>query len=598
MDQIAVNTMKSLEQLIKLAINKRVQAAFPNLQQNNFEISLQAISNDLNYEYKTSIAIKIFNQFKKQNLYLDLKSEVDVAQKIASIEFQDKVIYKVEANDKGFLTIQLKDKFIEDEINSLLINGLKFPIKKKQKIVVDFSSPRIGKEMHISHLRSTILGESLCRILEFQGQEVIRVNHIGDWGNQFGMLINHLLEEYPNYQINSPVITELNEFYRAAKKKFDQNEEFKIKSQQYVKQLQALDPVCIDAWKMISELSKQEYNKIYQRLNVKITEFGESYYNSILPEIVQQCESKGIVELDQGARIIRVNGYKVPIMIVKSNGGYNYDTTYMAAAKIRLIDWKCDRLIYLNDIGQLNHYMLIFEGSKLMGWHQPPVTSMEFMGFGLIIGDPKRFKAIQIDTVKLIDLLDEAKQRALKQIQQRFQQNQQVKEFINFVLSPEEFDFKAGKMGIAAIKYYCLKQNRISNYNFDFDKMLDLKGNTAMYLMYSYVRILSIIRKSGIQDFQVFKLENKFKITHLHERHLAVQLLRFVDVLQSVTDQLTINWLCDYIYIICVKIGEAYNQYHILNNEHTQTRLLLCEVIRIILQQSFYLIGIEPIEKI
>ncbi|CAD8197844.1 unnamed protein product [Paramecium pentaurelia] len=600
MDQIGVNTMRSLQKLIKSAMKTRVLTAFPNLPQNSFEIQLESISNNLNFEYKTPTVIRIFNQFKKQNLFGDLKTEVEVAQKIASTECQDNIIQKIEAIDKGFLTIQLNDKFIEDEINALLMNGLKFPLEKKQKVVVDFSSPNIAKEMHVGHLRSTIIGESLCRILEFQGQEVVRVNHIGDWGTQFGMLINHLLEEYPDYQTNRPALKELEDLYKEAKKKFDSNEEFKVKSQQYVVKLQALDPVCIDAWKMICELSRQEYNKIYQRLNVKITEYGESYYNPILPEIVKECEAKGIVELDQGAKIIRVKGEKVPLMIVKKDGGYNYDTTDMAAAKTRILEWKCDRLLYLTDVGQWNHFKLIFEGAKLMGWHQPPITSMEHMGFGLVLGpDGKKFKTRSGDTVKLIDLLDEAKERALKQIIQRVQESQQGKEFsTGTALSPEEFDTAAERMGIAAIKYYDLKQNRISDYNFDYDKMLDPKGNTAVYLMYSYVRMLSILRKSGIQDFEIYRADNKFKITHPHERHLAAQLLRFVDVLQSVTDQLAINWLCDYIYDICVKIAEAYNQYRILNDEHTQTRLLLCEAIRMVLLQSFYLVGIEPIEKI
>mmetsp|Transcript_26366 Transcript_26366/g.23283 ORF Transcript_26366/g.23283 Transcript_26366/m.23283 type:complete len:453 (-) Transcript_26366:12-1370(-) len=452
--------------------------------------------------------------------------------------------------------------------------------------------------MHVGHLRSTILGESISRIFEFLGHDVHRINHLGDWGTQFGMLICHMKEVFPDYLENLPPLKDLNIFYKEAKKKFDENPEFKEKSRLTVVNLQSGDPDCIKAWKVICEISRQEFNKIYKRLDINVKEFGESFYNDMLPGLVKDMEEKGYAKIDDGALCMFIPKKKIPLMLRKSDGGFNYDTTDMAAAKYRLTELKAQRLVYLTDVGQFPHFELIFEAAKIVGWHKPPETRMEHMGFGLVSDkDGQKFKTRSGETVKLVDLLDEAKNRAKAQLQTRMKEN---KEGQQTMVDEEHLEDSAEKIGMAAIKYFDLRQNRTSNYKFDYDKMLDPKGNTAVYLLYSYARICSIINKSGLkpEDFDKIVEKGGFKITHDHERFLAMSLLRFPEVLNTVTDELNIHKLCDYIYDIAVKISEGYKKYRIADSEEKETRVLLCEAVRRVLLVSFRLIGIEPLERL
>jgi len=569
--------------------------------QTGFDVADEGVvtpsTNKPNLDYQIPTVIKLFNRYKKSHNSFGAKSVKELAEKFQSKLIQNQVVDSLQINDEGFVFAHVKDSYIEQEINSFLNKGIRIQHEQPQTIVVDFSSPNIAKEMHVGHLRSTIIGESICRILEFQGHKVHRVNHLGDWGTQFGMLINHLKEAFPNYMKELPPLSDLTAFYKEAKEKFDKDPDFKKKSQLTVVDLQQGDPDCRKAWEALCQISYNEFNKIYKRLDIKLDNFGESFYNPMLPEIIKEVEEKGLVQISEGAKCVFIEGKPVPLMLQKSDGAYNYDTTDMAAAKYRLVNLKADRVIILTDVGQRPHFDLIFEAAKLMGWHQPPKTKMEHMGFGLVTDkDGQKFKTRSGETVKLIDLLDEGKQRAADQLRARLTENKE---------SPNESEIEieeaAERIGMAAIKYFDLKQNRISNYKFNYDQMLDPKGNTAVYLLYSYARISSIIKKAAVsQEEMTNVLLNKggFKITHPHERHLAMSLLRFPEVIDTVTDELNIHKLCDFIYDVSVKVAEGYSKYRIVDDPNKKTRILLCEAVKRILDTAFYMVGIKPLEQI
>eukprot|EP00825_Cyclidium_porcatum_P041787 TRINITY_DN5559_c0_g1_i1.p1 TRINITY_DN5559_c0_g1~~TRINITY_DN5559_c0_g1_i1.p1 ORF type:complete len:585 (+),score=134.66 TRINITY_DN5559_c0_g1_i1:31-1785(+) len=538
----------------------------------------------------------------------------DLGKKVVNSFKPDNLIKKLAMTENGFMQISLTDQFIEEQINIFLKYGIVMPPnQKKQKIAVDFSSPNVAKNLHVGHLRSTIIGESICRILEFEGHDVLRINHVGDWGTQFGMLIAYMSEQYPNYLEETPVLSDLNDFYKAAKKKFDESEDFKKKSQETVVKLQSGDAKCIQAWKVICEISRQSYNRIYKRLWINITEVPESFYNPMLPGIIEEMEKKGIITVDKGAKCVFLGKpFQIPLMVQKKDGGFNYDSTDMAAIKHRIITLGCTRLIYITDMGQEPHFKMIFKAAEMMGWLNPKVHKVEHMGFGVVQGeDKKRFKTRSGVTIKLESLLDEAQTRAMTKIQERAQEqlqqqnpDEEVKanqtQTTGTKLDSKEYQTAAEKMGIAAIKYYDLKFNRTSDYQFSFDNMLDDKGNTGIYLLYAYARLCSIIRKSGYTEESLKELTQKqgFKITHPHERYISCNIIRFFDTIAQVSDMLEIHRLTDYLYDIASKIGEGYNKYKILSNNDTKTRILLIYVLKMIMSKCFSLLAIEPLDKI
>lgn len=266
------------------------------------------------YDYACPSAVKLFNSYKKDGEAFGLKNPKELAKKlIESVDNLSDIIEPIDMNEQGFITMKLKETYLEDQINHMLRHGLSYISPEKQTVAVDFSSPNIAKEMHVGHLRSTIIGESICRILEYRGHNVHRVNHVGDWGTQFGMLINHMKEKYPNFLKQSPQLSDLNGFYKEAKKRFDLEPEFKKKSQETVVELQSGNEDCIKAWKIICELSRAEFQKIYQRLNIKVFEFGESFYNQMIPGAIKECEDKGLIKMDKGAKCIYLEGFEVSL---------------------------------------------------------------------------------------------------------------------------------------------------------------------------------------------------------------------------------------------------------------------------------------------
>ena len=376
-----------------------------------------------------------------------------------------------------FINIYLKKEFIEAELKKLVLQELVYTHPKKLKILIDFSSPNIAKELHVGHLRSTIIGESMSRLNEFLGHQVLRINHLGDWGTQFGMLTAHIFDKYPDFLQTEPKLSDLNVFYQEAKKKFDSEEEFKKKAQLNVVKLQSGDPSIKKAWEVLCEISRKSYNLIYKKLNIKIQDVGESFYNPLIPGVIDLLKEKQLLQTSKGAECIFTKISSTPLMIRKSDGGYGYDSTDMTAIWYRFTQLKCDRLIYITDKGQEAHFFLIFEAAKMMGWLNPPLNRCDHMGFGLVLGEGgKKISTREGASDKLIDLLNESVDQALLTLEERAKANPDK----CFLKTIEEKKDAAEKVGIAAIRYYDLKQNRISNYEFSYAKMLDHKGNTAV----------------------------------------------------------------------------------------------------------------------
>ena len=496
-----------------------------------------------------------------------------------------------------YIDIFISSTWAESEAQKILQNGISLDTQYTNKTVaVDFSSPNIAKEMHVGHLRSTILGESLCRILEFLGNKVERINHVGDWGTQFGMLIAYLESINPNYA-NEPEkcgnIRDLEEFYKSAKKKFDEDPEFKKTSQLKTVDLQKGDPEARKAWQFICQISRDNFEIIYKKLGVHLKECGESFYNDLCVKIIKELEEKKVIVEDKGAKIIRVEGYKIPLIMVKSDGGIGYDTTDMAALNYRINTLKANWLIYVVASEQNDHFKMLFKAGEKAGFFKKGEVRLDHMGFGLVQGDDgKKIATRKGGSFKLIDLLKEGQENAAKEMEER---NKKYKD--EDKLSPEYIKEASEKLGTSAIKYFDLKQFRTTGYRFDFKKMLDDKGNTAVYLFYSYVRICSIYRKLNLSQNDIDELvkTKKIEIKEKSEKNLVNHLLLFNDVIDEVLKDLALNLLCDYVYGIATKFSEFYESCKIQGND---SRILITELCKRFMKLSFDLLSLTPIEKI
>ncbi len=504
----------------------------------------------------------------------------------------------------GFINLTIKTINLVEEIKSRLHDPrLGVPSVNKAKsapIVVDFSSPNIAKEMHVGHLRSTIIGDSIARILEFRGHPVLRINHVGDWGTQFGMLITQLKSVAPK-ALTTPEVIDLGDlvtFYRQAKERFDQEPAFQATSREEVVKLQRGDPLSIKAWELLCEQSRKEFQKIYSRLDVHITERGESFYNSYLEQVVIDLENSGLLVIDEGAKCVFLegitgkNGRLLPVIVQKSDGGFNYATTDLAAIRYRFNaapkgDGAC-RLIYVTDAGQANHFTGIFQVAKRAKW-VPHNARVEHVPFGLVQGeDGKKLKTRSGETVRLRDLLDEAIKRAESDLRRRLNEEGRTEEerFIKNVSTT---------VGIAAVKYADLSQNRVTNYQFSFDRMLALQGNTAPYLLYAFVRIAGIVRKGGTPDIHT----DTFSFETSQEWSLVRQLLKLDEVITEVEEELLPNRLCTYLFELSQIFNRFYDQVPILkaNNQAKNSRLALCLLTSNTLKLGLRLLGISTLER-
>ncbi len=508
----------------------------------------------------------------------------------------------------GFINITLNNRCLEAEVTQHLQDErLGVPLvnpspetKEGSRIVIDFSSPNIAKEMHVGHLRSTIIGDSLARILEFRGHQVLRLNHLGDWGTQFGMLISYLKLVAPEAlaTANAVDLGDLVNFYRQAKQRFDEDECFQTTSREEVINLQSGDPIALQAWELLCNQSRKEFQQIYDKLDIRITERGESFYNQYLEGVIKDLDANGILVNDQGAKCIFLegitgkNGKPFPMIIQKSDGGFNYATTDLAAIRYRFNSLpngdEAQRLIYVTDAGQANHFKGIFQIAKRANWI-PNGGLLEHVPFGLVHGeDGKKLKTRSGDTVRLRDLLDEAINRAESDLRHRLEEEgrEESAAFIKHV---------SNTVGIAAIKYADLSQNRMTNYQFSFDKMLALQGNTAPYLLYALVRIAGITRKGG----DISHSTDKLQFSEPQEWCLIRELLKFDEVIIEVEEQLLPNRLCSYLFGLSQVFNRFYDQVPVLKADEPNRgcRLTLCKLTADTLQLGMNLLGLPTLER-
>ncbi|MFZ4676049.1 MAG: arginine--tRNA ligase [Nodosilinea sp.] len=501
----------------------------------------------------------------------------------------------------GFINLRFKTQYLEDQLRAMQADpclGVA-PVAHPQTVIVDFSSPNIAKEMHVGHLRSTIIGDSLARVQEFMGHQVLRLNHVGDWGTQFGMLITHLKDACPEALTPGAAVDigDLVTFYKQAKQRFDTDDDFKTRSREAVVDLQSGEATATTAWKALCEQSRQAFQTLYDRLDITIQERGESFYNPLLADVVQDLDSLGLLVENQGARVVFADGFTnkdgdpLPLIIQKTDGGYNYATTDLAAIRYRTQQDGAERVFYVVDAGQGNHFAQVFQVAAKAGWI-PSNVELTHVPFGVVQGeDGKKFKTRSGDTVRLKDLLDEAVSRARIDLETRLQTEQRA-ETEDFIQDAAE------AVGIGSVKYADLSQNRTSNYIFSFDKMLALQGNTAPYMLYAYVRVQGISRKGDI-DFAHLPAEARIYLADDTEFALARHLLQLDEVIGEVAQDLYPNRLCQYLFELSQKFNQFYDRCSVLQAAEPQrtSRLLLCDLTAKTLKLGLSLLGIRVLER-
>jgi len=497
-------------------------------------------------------------------------------------------IEKVEIAGPGFINIWLNNDWLTKELNTISKDknlGISRD-KKNQKIIVDYSGPNMAKEMHVGHLRSTIIGDTLSNLFEFLGYDVIRQNHIGDWGTQFGMLIAYL-EEIQNEGRSYDELKDLEHFYKLAKAKFDDDTPFANKAREYVVKIQSGDSHCLELWQKFIDTSLVHCEEVYSKLGVKLGRNdvrAESSYNDMLPQIIKDLEDKGLVTISDGAKCVFLPNSEVPLIVQKGDGGYLYATTDLAALKYRSQTLGAKRICYVVDARQGEHFSKVFWVSKEAGFVDAD-TSLEHIAFGTMMDrSGKPFKTRDGGTVKLIHLLDEAIVRAKDTISSKE------------ALDNDTLEHTAKVVGIGALKYADLSVNRESNYIFDWDKMLSFDGNTALYMQYAYARIQSILRRFDGE------LDGEIIIQSDIEHKLGLALLEFEDILIKTANDAMPNQLTGYLYELATIFMKFYELSPILkegiDSETKMSRLLLADLTANIIKQGLSILGIEVVDKL
>lgn len=406
-------------------------------------------------------------------LILGIKeSPRDIGTKVMQNVPASPLVEKYDVSGAGFINIFLSRTYGANAITTILRDGVQPPVSRRKRVVVDFSSPNIAKEMHVGHLRSTIIGDAICRLLEFLGHDVLRINHTGDWGTQFGMLIAHMEDRFPDYAIVSPPISDLQTFYKESKALFDTDPEFKKRAYDRVVRLQSGDEQCTKAWNLICDVSRREFQMIYNRLDIKIIERGESFYQSRMITVIEELRKMDLLIVEDGRTIMWGDGESVPLTVIKSDGGFTYDTSDMATIKQRIEEEKCDWIIYVTDAGQATHFRIIYACAERAGILDRSKVRIDHVGFGVVLGeDGKKFKTRSGDTVKLTELLDEGLNRAMDKLKERGRHE---------VLSAEELKAAQESVAYGCIKYADLSKNRNNEYVFSFDRVSVQKSSKSL----------------------------------------------------------------------------------------------------------------------
>ena len=510
----------------------------------------------------------------------------ELAQKVADELSGKGAFASAEVAGAGFVNLRLSPEFLAKQLSGSLKTT---PPTQPQTVVIDYSSPNLAKEMHVGHLRSSIIGDSIARVLEHLGYRVIRQNHVGDWGTQFGMLVAYLVEQQKDNAAFE--LSDLEQFYRAAKVRFDEDPAFADTAREYVVKLQGGDETVLALWRQFVETSLQHAEHVYQMLGLKLQRAdvaGESSYNDDLPVVVAELSQKGLAVESDGAKVVFLDEFKnkdgepAAFIVQKQGGGFLYSTTDLATMRHRVNNLHATRLLYVVDTRQDLHFKQLFTTSRKAGW-LPENVSAEFIGFGTMMGkDNKPFKTRSGDTVKLVDLLDEAVERATRLVREK-----------NPELSDEQAAHIGRVVGIGAVKYADLSKNRTSDYVFDWDNMLSFEGNTAPYLQYAYTRVQSVLRRAGEWNESA-----ALQLNEPLEQQLAVELLKFEDVLSSVAETCFPHYLAAYLYQLATLFSRFYEACPILKAEGAarDTRLPLAKLTGEPLKTGLALRGIDVLD--
>ncbi len=521
----------------------------------------------------------------------------DVAEALLAALDADDLVAAAEVSGPGFLNITLREDWIAAAAGELRDDPRAgaAAAPEPKVVVIDYSAPNVAKEMHVGHLRTTVVGDALARLLEFRGHRVIRQNHLGDWGTPFGMLIEHLLDVGEDSPEAALLETDPNAFYQGAREKFDSDEAFADRARRRVVALQGGDQDTLRLWTELVDLSKVYFNSIYRMLDVTLTDedlAGESIYNRWLPEVCDELEAAGIATMSQGALCVFLDGFTgregkpVPLIIRKSDGGYGYATTDLAAIRYRVRDLHADRIVYVIGAPQSLHLRMLYATARKAGWLPDDVEAVH-VAIGNVLGDDGKILRTRSGApIRLMALLEEAVERALTVVQET---------------RPELDDGTRAEIarvvGIAAVKYADLSTAHDTEYVFDFDRMLALTGNTGPYLQYAAARARSIFRKAGVS---VEDADGPLEIHEPAERALALQLLGFGGVVAQVDTELEPHRLCTYLYDLAAAFTTFYEQCPVLKEGHEDTRdsrLLLCRLTLQTLVTGLGLLGVEVPEQ-
>ncbi|ARV57760.1 arginine--tRNA ligase [Nostocales cyanobacterium HT-58-2] len=585
--------MKATQEKLKLKLQEALSAAF-GAEYAGVDPILVLASNPKFGDYQANVALPLAKQLGQQPRA--------IAQQIVDkLDISD-ICKPPEVAGPGFINLKLQTEYLEAQLKAIQADprlGVA-PVKNPKRVIVDYPSPNIAKEMHVGHLRPAVIGDCLSRIVEFVGHDVQRISHVGDWGTPFGMLIAYLEKAYPEALTTTETLNlgDLSSFYREAKKLFDTDENFQEAARQAVVKLQAGDEKTLLAWKIVCQLSSRAYQVIYNLLGIaSFLERGESFYNALLPEVVEELDKKDLLVENQGAKCVFLDGFTnregepLPLIVQKSDGGYNYAATDLAAIRYRVEVDKVQRVIYPVGAEQTNHFAQIFQVGRKAGWITDDVEFVH-APFGLVLGeDGQKLKTRSGEAVRLRDLLEGAIAHARADIEKRVQEEgrEETEEFINNV---------AQVIGISAVKYADLSQNRTSNYIFSYDKMLALKGNTAPYMLYAYVRTQGISREGNI-EFEKLGTDAQILLREETELTLAKHLLQLDEVISEVEKDLLPNRLCEYLYQLSDKFNKFYENCPVLKAEEPvrTSRLVLCDLTARTLKLGLSLLGIGILER-
>ena len=599
-------TRQSTSSILTMLIRNALYTAFGDAVGKDADTHVSQSKNEYGGDYQCNAAMKLSKLLNKK--------PKDIAQSIIDNMVYGDIVKDMNVSGSGFINIVVSDTYVSKSVENIVndksgrlsIHTLSHVDRKR--VIVDYSSPNIAKDMHVGHLRSTIIGDSLSRIFEFIGHDVIRLNHVGDWGTQFGMLIHFMNQQKDSMLGSSVSISDLVKFYQSAKKRFDEDTDFQEASRQEVVKLQNGDFNSLKAWGDICAASRREFQTIYEVLNIRrLQERGESFYNPYLSDLVNTLSASGMIVQSDGASCVFLPGYKnadgtpQPLILRKSDGAYLYATTDLAAVQHRTSVECADLILYITDAGQALHFKMVFDAARAAGFldrsklNMRPVE-LKHVPFGVVQGeDGKKLKTRSGDSVKLKELLDEAVRKAEESLSSRE----------GLSLTAEQRSHAAKVIGIGAVKYADLSMHRESNYRFSFEKMLSLNGNTAPYLLYAFARIQGIKRKTESEirndQFESVHTYKNLVFESSEELILAKHLIRFQDVIQTIEKDLCTNILCEYLFELCQKFNQFYENCPVLRANSSlifNSRTALCLATSNTLALGLDLLGITTLEKL